>query len=308
MENNCCEPSNKGLFEQKYPNVKNITENAEAVKKQEQKEIAKIVTLLNNCDRESVKLQVIRRLGTIASTNSQAIDVLINILINGKVLSRYLVAETLSKIAVGNEAVITALVKIIYSSHDKVTINCTATILGKIAKDRPHAVRALIYLLKNNINLAQKLTIAQKLNQISQGHPQAIIAWLDVIAHGKSYAIRRSAVQHLSQVTVGNKVVIEELKKIARKKEKNKTAIEGKKIAWIGLRQIDRPNKAQSIANKLFYFLKYSIVRLALIKAIAIGSLQFLNIMTRVMFDPLHNILYRFRGRKNLRKRDRTKK
>lgn len=153
---------------------------------------------------------------------------MLEILINGTVFSRYLVAETLSKIAVGNETVITSLIKIIYRSQDKVTINCTTTILGNIAKDRPHAVRALIYLLKNNADLSQKLIIARQLNQIAEGHPQTIIAWLDIIAHGKSYSLRRSAVCHLSQVTVGNQVVIEELKKIANKKGKNSSVVEGK--------------------------------------------------------------------------------
>lgn len=313
MENNCCKPSMKGLFEQ-YPNVKNITEKAEEIEKQEQQAIARLVVLLNNCDlgkadalrdRESVKLQVIRRLGTIAQKNTQAIDVLLEILINGTVFSRYLVVETISKIAVGNEKVITALVKIIYSSQDKVTINCATNILGNIAKDRPHAVRALIYLLKNNNDLSQKSRIARQLNQIAEGHPQAIIAWLDIIAHGKSYAIRCSAVRHLSQVAVGNKVVIEELKKIARKKGQNKSAIEGKKIARIGLKQIDRHNKARSIANKLFYLLKHLTVRLAFIRAVSIILLQFLNFTVYLVFNPLHKILYRFRGKKCYRKSDR---
>lgn len=305
MENNCCKPSMKGLFEQ-YPNVKNITEKAEEIENQEQKAIADLVASLNNCERESVKLQVIRRLGTIAQKNTQAIDILLEILINGTVFSRYLVAETLSKIAVGNEKVIIALVKIIYSSKDKVTINCTTTILGNIAKDRPHAVRALIYLLKDNNDLAQKLRIARQLNQIVEGHPQAIIAWLDIIAHGKSYTIRRSAVQHLSQVTVGNKVVIEELKKIARKKEQNKTAIEGKKIARIGLRKIARHNKARPIANKLFYLLKHLTVRLAFIRAVAIILLQFLNFTVYLIFNPLHKIIKNFREKKYHKKSDRA--
>lgn len=289
MENNCCKPSMKGLFEQ-YPNVKNITEKAEEIENQEQKAIADLVASLNNCERESVKLQVIRRLGTIAQKNTQAIDILLEILINGTVFSRYLVAETLSKIAVGNEKVIIALVKIIYSSKDKVTINCTTTILGNIAKDRPHAVRALIYLLKDNNDLAQKLRIARQLNQIVEGHPQAIIAWLDIIAHGKSYTIRRSAVQHLSQVTVGNKVVIEELKKIAR----------------IGLRKIARHNKARPIANKLFYLLKHLTVRLAFIRAVAIILLQFLNFTVYLVFNPLHKIIKNFREKKYHKKSDRA--
>lgn len=279
----------KGLFEQ-YPNVKNITEKAEEIENQEQKAIADLVASLNNCERESVKLQVIRRLGTIAQKNTQAIDILLEILINGTVFSRYLVAETLSKIAVGNEKVIIALVKIIYSSKDKVTINCTTTILGNIAKDRPHAVRALIYLLKDNNDLAQKLRIARQLNQIVEGHPQAIIAWLDIIAHGKSYTIRRSAVQHLSQVTVGNKVVIEELKKIAR----------------IGLRKIARHNKARPIANKLFYLLKHLTVRLAFIRAVAIILLQFLNFTVYLVFNPLHKIIKNFREKKYHKKSDRA--
>lgn len=306
MKNDYCEPTIKGSSEQKSPKtLKNITEKTEAVKKQEQKAIADLVARLNNCDRESVKFQVIRHLGTIAQKNTQAIDVLLEILINGTVFSRYLVVETLSKIAVGNETVITALVKIIYRSQDKVTINCATTILGNIAKDRPHAVRALIYLLKNNNNLSQKLIIARQLNRIAEGHPQAIIAWLDIIAHGKSYAIRRSAVRHLSQVAVGNQIVIKELKKIALRDGKNKSAIEGKKIARIGLKQIDRHNKARPIANKLFYLLKHLTVRLAFLRAVALILLQFLNFTIYLVFNPLQKILYCFQGKRGYRKSDR---
>ena len=162
--------------------------------------------------------------------------------------------------------VITDLVQIIYRSKDTVTLNCTTTILSNIAKDRPHAVRALIYLLKNNPNLAQKLILAQKLNKIAEGHPQVIIAWLDIVVNGENYAIRRSAIQNLSQVTVGNQNVIAELKKIVHKKGRNRTIIEGKKLAKIGLKQIDRSNQTQLIAHKLSHLLQPLRTKLTLCK------------------------------------------
>lgn len=279
-------------MEQKSPRtIKNITEQSEAIEKQERESIANLINLLNNCDRQSEKWKIIRRLGTIASKNPQAIDILIEILISGKVFSRYLVAETFSKIAVGNETVITSLVPIIYRSKDTVTLNCTTTILSNIAKDRPHAIRALIYLLKNNTNLAQKLILAQKLNQIAEGHPQVIIAWLDIIVNGENYSIRRSAIQNLSQVTVGNQIVIAELKKIAQKKGGNRTIIEGKKLAKIGLKQIDRSNQIQLMANKLSHLLQPLRTKLAFfLKAIAIIGLQFLNFLTSIIFNPLHSL------------------
>ena len=306
MDDNCSVPSITNLSEPKYLKVKNVIEKTEA-----QEAFTNLVSLVNSCNKESDRWKIIQHLGTIAQKNPQAIDVLLEILIYGTVFSRYLVAETLSKIAVGNETVITSLVKIIYSSQDKVTINCTTIILGNIAQNRPHAVRALIYLLKNNANLAQKLTIAQKLNQISKGHPQAIIAWLDIIARGKSYAIRRSAVRHLSQVTVGNKVVIEELKKIAHKKGGNQTEIEGKKLARIGLRQIDRSNNLIILTiTKLSHSLKQSVATVAsLKKTITIIFLQFLSFIAYIIFNPLHKILYILRFRKPfLAKRNRTTK
>ena len=99
--------------------IENITEQSEALEKQDRETIANLVNtaillaeessanlavnLLNNCDRDSDKWKIIRRLGTIAPKNPQAINILIEILVSGKVFSRYLVAETLSKIAVGNE-------------------------------------------------------------------------------------------------------------------------------------------------------------------------------------------------------------
>lgn len=279
--------------------IKNITEQSEAVEKQERETITNLVNLLNNCDRDSDQWKIIRCLGTIAPKNTQAINILIEILVSGKVLSRYLVAETLSKIAVGNETVITSLVEIIYRSKDTVSLNCTTTILSNIAKDRPHAVRALIYLLKNNTNLAQKLILVQKLNKIAEGHPQVIIAWLDIVVNGENYAIRRSAIKNLSQVTVGNQNVIAELKKIVHKKGRNRTIIEGKKLAKIGLKQIDRSNQTQLMTNKLSHLLQPLRAKLALCQkaiakrsagAIAITFLQFLNFITFIIFNPLHSL------------------
>ena len=278
-------------MEQKFPRtIKNITEQSEAIEKQDRETVTNLVDLLNNCDLgEAVKLQVIRRLGTIALKNPQAIEILMEILTNGKFLDRYLVAQTLSKVAIGNENVITALVKIIYSSQDRVTLNCTTTILSNIAKDRPYAVRALIYLLKNNTNLAQKLFLAQKLNQIAEGHPQVIIAWLDIVVNSNNYSIRRSAIQNLSQVTVGNKIVITEFKKMAQKKGGNCKIIEGKKLAKIGLKKIDRSKQTFLISNKLAYLLQQLINKLAFFrKAIAIIILQFLNFITSFIFNLLH--------------------
>lgn len=302
MDNNYDVPSIRSLSEQQY------LEKLKATKKQNRETITDLINLLKICDREcpseavrteslllqnrkTSKLQVIRRLGTIALTNLQALEILVEILTNGKVLDRYLVAQTLSKVAIGNENVIIALIKIIYSSQDKVSLNCTTTILGNIAKDRPHAVRALIYLLKNNHDLAQKLILAQKLNQIAEGHPQVIIAWLDIIANGKSYASRRSAIQNLSQVTVGNQIVIAELKKIANKKGQKKTVIDGKQLAKIGLKQIDRSDRSFLITKKLAYLLQQSSGKVAFFyKAIAIVFLQLLNFITSLIFNPLYSL------------------
>lgn len=250
------------------------------------------IYLLNNCNDELIRWQAIRSLGKIENINKEITDIFINILIKGKIPSRYLIVESLSKIAIEDEYTINNLIEIIHQSDDIVTINCAVNILGKIAKDNEKAIKALIYLLENNSSLSERLKIAQNINEIVKGHPQAISTWLDIVTNGDNYYIRYAAIRCLSQVAVGNQTVIRELKRIAKIKGKEQSIIDGKKIAQIGLWSIDDNLFKRTIKKLLQPIINNMGLIIPLVLVVLIPLIYVVYFVARIVFFPINQVYY----------------
>lgn len=227
-----------------------------------------LIALIHKSDRKIIRLKAIRGLGKIAFHNRDAIDTLIHVLLHEQTTSRYLAAESLSKIAIGDRIAINSLVEIIYRSQDIVEINCIANILCNIAVNNNKAIDALIYLLRESYDLSGKLIIAKKLNKISPNHSQAIAAFLDIIARGNDYNLRYEAMNYLSQFKTDNPIVIDEFQRIARLEGEKTSVVEGRKIAKIGLQNINRNwfykiCKTINFWNKSFKHFSLNIILLA---------------------------------------------
>lgn len=76
------------------------------------------ISLLNDCNDELIRWQAIRSLGKTKNVSKEITDIFINILINGKIPSRYLIVESLSKIGIEDEYTINNLIKTIHRSFD----------------------------------------------------------------------------------------------------------------------------------------------------------------------------------------------
>lgn len=201
--------------------------------------ILALVCILKNHNDELVKWKAIRSLGNIAIDNYDAIEALIEVLIIGLIPSRYLAAESLSQIAGGNEQVIISLTNLIYNTEDKVTLNCVSNVLGSIATDDRNSIDALVYLKNKILDSNTRLVIAQNINSITEAHPEAFDIWLDIIRNEDEYNILYETIRCLSEVSAGDKFIIHELKKITRIKGNDKSTINRRKIAEIGLWQIN---------------------------------------------------------------------
>ena len=250
-----------------------------------------LISLIHKSKRKIIRLKAIRSLGKIAFHDRDAINTLIYVLLHDPTTSRYLAAESLSKIAIGEQRAIDSLVEIVYRGKDRVKINCIANVLCNIAVNNETAINAIIYLLKDSPDLSKKFIIAKKLHKISPRHPQAITAFLEIIARGNDYNLRYEAMNCLSQFATDNSTVINELQKIAKLEGREKTVIEGRKIAKIGLQNINRNwfNKICKIMRSRLESFKYLNLNIALLSVYCISYL--LSLVRLMIVIIVSNIL-----------------
>ncbi len=117
-------------------------------------------------------------------------------------------AESLGKIATGNEYAINALVQLLGSTADNFTCRQAAESLGKIATGNEYAIDALVQLLGSTTDNFTRRQAAETLGKIGTGNEYAINALLRLTAYDN---FRRKTAESLGEIEPGNENAIDAL-------------------------------------------------------------------------------------------------
>jgi len=174
--------------------------------------IANLIQVLETTQDEDTRSSVADSLGKIAPGNELAIRALIRVLeTTENEDTRCLVADSLGKIAPGNELAIRALIRVLETTEDEYTRSSVADSLGKIAPGNELAIRELIRVLETTENEDTRCLVADSLGKIAPGNELAIRALIGVLETTENESTRREVAYSLGRIGPGNELAIRAL-------------------------------------------------------------------------------------------------
>ncbi|MFM9264953.1 SAV_2336 N-terminal domain-related protein [Tychonema sp. BBK16] len=193
-----------------------------------EKEIAKLVRVLEITQHEFTRRSVAESLGKIAVGNEIAITTLITILkITKDEKTRWIVADTLKKIAVGNEIAITALIEIIENTVYANILRIATKILEVIAVGNERAISTLLTLLETNNKFVRE-RVVEILQVIAVGNEEARQALIRAIQKPSTVLSQfQSLIQDKTEGFVGRKYVFDAIETFIQENKKGYFTIIG---------------------------------------------------------------------------------
>jgi HEAT repeat protein len=173
--------------------------------------IPALIFLLQDSRCEDSHISVAESLGKIAVGNEQAITALISLLNETKTKDEYTcgrVAGILGKIDVGNEQAITTLISLLHDTQDEYTRGRVAGILEKIAVGNEQAITALIFLLHDTQDRDIRWSVADIFREIAVGNEQVIATLISLLHDTQTEYTRRRVAGILGKIAVGNEQAI----------------------------------------------------------------------------------------------------
>ena len=107
----------------------------------------------------------------------------------------------------GNSTAITALVQLIQTTQDELTLQVASERLGKINPGNETAITTLIHLIKTTEDENIQQRVASSLGKIGAGSETALYALLDLLANAKNEQTRKEAAESLAKVGKNNQIV-----------------------------------------------------------------------------------------------------
>jgi HEAT repeat protein/GTPase SAR1 family protein len=199
--------------------------------------IAVLIKLISSGTDESTRRQAAESLGKIAIGNQTAIAVLID-LIGSETdkLTRWQAAESLGKIAIGNQTAIAALIDLIVSGTDQSTRSLAAKSLGEIAVGNQTAITALIDLIVSGTNESTRRQAAESLGKIDPGNQIAIAVLIDLIGSGTNESTLSLAAESLKSILT--KPMMPKVVSVLKNNNKEKTI----EIYWYCAQNLSYPD------------------------------------------------------------------
>ena len=202
--------------------------------------IANLIQVLKTTEDEDTRRMVADSLGKIAPGNELAIRELIRVLETTDTEdTRWMVADSLGKISPGNELAIRVLLRILETTETEDTYRRVANSLGKVASGNELAIRELIRVLETTETEKTRWRVADSLGKISPGNELAIRVLLRILETTEDTYTCWSVAEILGEIAPGNELAIRVLLRILETTEDTYTRW---RIAD-SLRKIDPGNK-----------------------------------------------------------------